>query len=95
MHPKHVSRFITAIAIQFMLIILFSLIYYGMINDFKSSIDRQVMEYIDCLSLSTTIQAGIGFSDIMPQTSLAIFCTMIQQMLTIIVSLYIVFTFTL
>lgn len=95
MHPKHVNRFIKAIVIQFTLIFLFSIIYYSIIKDFKSSIDRQVMEYIDCLSLSATIQAGIGFSDIMPQTSVAIFYTMIQQMLTIIVSLYIVFTFTL
>ena len=95
MHPKHINRFIKAIAIQFSLIFLFSFIYYSIIKDFKSSIDRQVMEYIDCLSLSATIQAGIGFSDIMPLTNVAIFYTMIQQMLTIIVTLYIVFTFTL
>ena len=95
MHPKHVNRFVVAIAIQFYLIILFSLIYYSIINEFKSSIGREVMEYIDCLSLSTTIQAGIGFSDVIPKTNVALFFTMIQQMLTIVMSLYIVFTFTL
>lgn len=94
MNPKYVTRFIQAIVIQFSLIFLFSLIYYSIINDFKSVITTKEKEYVDCLLLSSTIQAGIGISNILPQTSISIFATILQQLMTIISALFIVFTFT-
>jgi len=95
MNPKYVNRFIQAIAIQFSLIFLFSLIYYSIINDFKPVITTKEIEYLDCLLLSTTVQACIGVTNILPQTPISICTTILQQMTSIITSLFIVFTFTL
>lgn len=95
MQSKNANRFIKAIIIQFSLIFLFSLIYYSIINDFKSVIDHPVIEYRDCLLLSTTIQGCIGITNILPQTQLSKSLTITQQILSIMSSLYIVFTFTL
>ena len=94
MNPKYVNRFIKAIAIQLTLLILFSLVYYSIINDFKPVLTDGVMEYKDCLLLSSTIQAGIGVTNILPQTNLSTFCTITQQILSIVSAFYIVFTFT-
>ena len=94
MNPKYVNRFIRAIIIQFSIILLFSVIYYNIIHDFKSVIDPKKMDYMDCLLLSCTIQAGIGISTILPQTPTSISATILQQLLSITTSLYIVFTFT-
>ena len=94
MNTKYDSPFLHVVSIQLLLILLFSLLYYGILTQFKSSIDDHTLDYIDCVSLSTTIQAGIGLTDMLPQTHLSILFTTIHQIVVILSAVYIVFTFT-
>jgi len=94
MNSKYVIRFIKAIAIQLVFIIVFSLIYYSIINDFKSVLDNHVIGYKDCVLISSTIQAGVGITNMLPLTQRSIALNVTQQVLSIMTSLYIVFTFT-
>lgn len=93
MNSKYVKRFIKAMAIQIAIIILFSLIYYSIINDFKSLVTTGAIEFIDCLLLSSATQSGIGITNILPQTQLSKSLTVIQQIISIMAALYIVFAF--
>jgi hypothetical protein len=94
MKTKYDSPFLHVVSIQVFSIFVFSLIYYIMLPHFISNIDRHTLGYIDCVSLSTTIQAGIGLTDMMPKTPTSIIITTLQQFSVIISSIYIVFTFT-
>jgi len=94
MNSKYVNRFIKAIVIQISFIIVFSFIYYSIINDFKSVIDHHVIGYKDCVLISSTIQAGVGITNMLPLTQRSVAITVTQQILAIMASLYIVFTFT-
>ena len=94
MEAKYDSPFLHVVFIQLSLIFIFSVIYYNILNQFKSSIDHHEPDYLDCVSLSTTIQAGIGLSDMLPNTHISILLTTLQQFSVIISSIYIVFTFT-
>ena len=94
MKLKYTSPFLHVVSIQVCLIFLFSLIYYSILTHFKSSIDRHNPDYVDCVSLSTTIQAGIGLTDLLPNTRASVLLTTLQQFSVIISSIYIVFTFT-
>jgi hypothetical protein len=94
MKAKYDSPFLHVVSIQVFSIFVFSLIYYSILTHFKSSIDRYNPDYLDCVSLSTTIQAGIGLTDLLPNTRVSILLTTLQQFSVIISSIYIVFTFT-
>ena len=94
MKSKYNSSFFDVILIQFSLILVFSLIYYSLLAHFTSSVKIDKLDYIDCLSLSTTIQAGIGLTSMHPQTHITILVTTLHQMVMILSSIYIVFNFT-
>jgi len=94
MKRKYDSPFLHVVSIQVCLILFFSLIYYSILTHFKSSINRYEPDYIDCVSLSTTIQAGIGLTDLLPNTRVSVILTTLQQFSVIISSIYIVFAFT-
>lgn len=94
MKTKYDASFLDVLFIQLSCILLFSLIYYSILPHFTSSIKPYSLDYMDCVSLSTTIQAGIGLTPMQPQTHLSILLTTIQQIIVIVSSVYIVFTFT-
>ena len=94
MKAKYDSPFWHVVSIQLFFIFLFSLVYYSVLTHFKSTIDRHNPDYLDCVSLSTTIQAGIGLTDLLPNTRVSILLTTLQQFSVIISSIYIVLTFT-
>jgi len=94
MKAKYNSSFIDVILIQFSFILAFSFIYYSVLEQFTSTIPNYELDYLDCLSLSTTIQAGIGLTSIQPQTHISIILTTAQQMIVIISAIFIVFNFT-
>ena len=52
-------------------------------------------EIIDCFFLSTTVQAGVGYSDLYPFTSLAKIILMIQQFIMISTNVFLLYIFTL
>ena len=94
MKSKYKSSFLDVIFIQFSFIVLFSLIYYIALEQFTSNIPNYALDYLDCVSLSTTIQAGIGLTNMHPQTHISILLTTAQQIVVIITAIFIVFNFT-
>jgi len=94
MKTKYDGPFLHVVAIQFAFIFIFSVVYYSTLSQFKSNIDGHILNYIDCVSLSTTIQAGIGLTDLQPNTPTTVLLTTIHQLIVILSAVYIVFTFT-
>jgi hypothetical protein len=94
MKTKYDSPFLHVVSIQLVFILLFSLLYYSILHQFTSNIKHHQLDYLDCVSLSTTIQAGIGLTDMQPQSHLSIMFTTIHQIVVILSAVYIVFTFT-
>ena len=94
MKTKYNRLFLHVVFINFYIIFVFSLIYYSMVSHFKSSINNYNIEYLDCVSLSASIQAGSGVTDLRPNTRVSVILTTLQQFSVIISSIYIVFTFT-
>ena len=94
MKTKYDGPFLDVILIQLSFILVFSLIYYSLLDHFTSSVKTHALDYLDCISLSTTIQAGIGLTNMLPQSDISILITTLQQIVVIISAIYIVFTFT-
>jgi hypothetical protein len=73
------------------MIFIFSLIYYSISADsFTKTRANQDARYIDCLFLSTTIQATVGLPDIVAITDKAKICIMVQQYLSILSMIFLV-----
>ena len=75
-------------------IIAFSYVYLYLSNDFKSNIEKFSVKhtYLDYFLLSTTIQAGVGVTDLIPITNTSKVAVIIQQFLmimTYVISLYV------
>ena len=94
MKAKYNSSFFDVIIIQVSFILVFSFIYYSVLEQFTSNIPNYELDYLDCISLSTTIQAGIGLTSMQPQTHITIILTTAQQIVVIITAIFIVFNFT-
>ena len=92
---KYVIR---AAIFQFMCIIIFAVIYWTFKEQFSS---EHIGDFpkkgtiIDVLALSTTIQAGVGISDIYPNTQLTNFLVMFQQFIMICANIFLLYFFTL
>lgn len=76
-------------------IIVFSNIYMYLSDDFETSFETKKQNYktfLDYFLLSTTIQAGIGLSDLYPTSYYSKIAVIVQQyimMLTHIITLYV------
>jgi len=95
MKAKYEIRFIDIILIQLSIILCFSWIYYSMLDNFEPNVDGTKLSYIDSLFLSTSIQAGVGLSNMQAKTATAKCIIILQQMTWIVSATYILFTFTL
>ena len=62
---------------HFLCIIIFAVLY-TLIKD-EYSVKHKPYTFLDFLALSTTIQCGVGFSDMFPTTSLGKLAVMFQQ----------------
>jgi hypothetical protein len=79
-------------------IILFALIYFYLSQDFQSTNGEEKSKYsklIDFLLLSTTIQAGVGISDLYPISFYSKIVLIIQQIILIFTHLITLYIFTL
>ena len=94
MKPKYMNSFLHVLFIQVVFILLFSIIYYSILPQFTPTVQPYALDYLDCISLSTTIQAGIGLTAMQPHTHTSILITTMHQVVVIMSSIYIVFTFT-
>lgn len=73
--------------------VLFSFVYYWIGEkdfDLSTNVNRPTA-YIDYLSLSTSIQAGVGISNLKPNTKLSNLVLTIQQFLLIATNALIVY----
>ena len=90
---------VKTVAFQFLCVILFGLIYLSYTNHFTRdtsyTIDKnKEPELIDCLFLATTIQAGVGYSDLYPITDVAKIIMIIQQFVMISTNVFLLYIFT-
>lgn len=79
-------------------IILFTSIYFYLSNDFNridSIKNKKYTRFIDFLLLSTSIQAGVGFSDIFPMSSISKIAVLTQQYIMILTHIITLYIFTL
>jgi hypothetical protein len=91
---------IRTVFFHFCCILFFGLIYLifkdGFSRDPAYSINnKKEPEVIDCLFLATTVQAGVGYSDLYPITNLAKTILIIQQFIMISTNVFLLYIFTL
>jgi len=85
---------IRTVFFHFICILLFSLVYWVYRNDFKRA-DNTYGEFIDYLFLSTTVQAGVGYSDLYPITDTSKLIMIFQQFIMISTNVFLLYLFTL
>jgi hypothetical protein len=78
---------------------MFGLIYWFFTDQFVRGEDfsknsSSVPELIDHLFLSTTLQAGVGFSDLYPTTNFTKSLVILQQFIMISVNVFVIYIFT-
>ena len=88
------------LAFHILCIIVFSLLYLKYKDQFHidvnfTSVNKKTPELIDCIFLATTVQAGVGYSDLYPFTNLAKIILIIQQFIMISTNVFLLYIFTL
>lgn len=89
---------VRAIIFSLFCIIIFS-ITYNILGDshfkkFKTNYDKEI-EYIDYLFLATTVQSGVGYSNIYPISDTAKAILIVQQLIMITTYVFLLYFFTL
>lgn len=82
---------IRTVVFHFLCIFIFAILYFIYKTHFNHQTKKE-LEFLDYLLLSTTIQAGVGISDVFPTNNLAKFMMISQQFILImthVITLYI------
>ncbi len=79
---------IRTLIFHFVCILMFSLFYLNIHHDSETT-------YLDCLLMSTTIQAGVGLTNMRMDTSIGKLVMILQQMLLISTHAFTLYIFTL
>jgi hypothetical protein len=74
---------IRTVVFHFVCILIFALFYYYFKDDFQPKLLDKDLNTVDYLLLSTTIQTGVGISDIYPVSFYGKIIMIIQQFLMI------------
>jgi hypothetical protein len=87
------------VAFQFFCVLLFGFIYLSFrdhfVRDPSYTVNkRKEPEILDCLFLATTVQAGVGYSDLYPITDTAKIILIIQQFVMISTNVFLLYIFT-
>lgn len=85
---------IRTVMFHFSCIIIFGIAYYVFKEHLASNI-KDKFTIMECLFLSTTIQAGVGITDITPTAFHTQLIMMFQQMIMIMSNVFTVYIFTL
>jgi hypothetical protein len=75
-------------------ILIFASIYFNISEQFQINNEKQ-HNFTDFLLLSTTVQAGVGMTELTPTTSYSKLILIIQQMLLIFTHIITLYIFTL
>ena len=88
---------IRTVLFHFLCILFFAVIYLRMKDNFVTSKEKEEDkdQLIDYLLLSTTIQAGVGVSDIYPISYYGKVVMIIQQLVMICTHVFTIYVFTL
>lgn len=84
---------IRTLVFHFVCILMFSLLYINIADDMVSE-DSSPIRFLDCLLLSTTIQAGVGFTNLSVHGSIGKLIMMLQQLLLISTHAFTLYIFT-
>jgi len=93
------KRVLKTLAIHLFCIIFFALFYYYFSTHFnnnklKHNNDSKLESLIDFFLFSTTIQAGVGISDILPISIYGKLFMILQQLIMISISVIMIYVFT-
>jgi hypothetical protein len=83
---------IRTVFFHFSCIIIFGILYFYLKEDFSEK-EEANLEIIDYVLLSTTIQAGVGVSDLYPTTFYGKLTMIIQQLLMICTHVFTIYIF--
>ena len=84
--------FIRTVCFHFICILIFALFYYYLKDHFQRQI-KEEFTLLDYFLLSTTIQAGVGISDIYPISFYGKLLMIIQQLLKITTHVFTIYIF--
>ena len=85
---------IRTVFFHFFCIMVFAYFYFNFKDEFKRQI-KDELTTIDYILLSTTIQAGVGISDIYPISFYGKIIMIIQQLIMIMTHVFTLYTFNL
>jgi|LauGreDrversion4_2_1035121.scaffolds.fasta_scaffold01521_2 hypothetical protein len=81
---------------HFLCICLFAVVYWSVKNEFHYVIhENHKFTIIDFILLSTTVQAGVGFSSITPISSFSKLLMILQQFIMISTNVFLLYIFNL
>jgi hypothetical protein len=86
---------IRTVCFHFLCILIFGIIYYNIQYQFQHKDEQRRKSILDYILLSTTIQAGVGFSDIYPITSISKTIMILQQIMMIMTHVFTLYFFNL
>jgi hypothetical protein len=84
---------IRTVCFHFLCILIFGIIYYNIQYQFQHKDEQQRKSILDYILLSTTIQAGVGFTDIYPITNFSKIMMVLQQILMIMTQVFTLYFF--
>jgi heme A synthase len=86
---------IRTVCFHFLCILIFGIIYYNIQYQFEYNGKKERKTLLDYILLSTTIQAGVGFSHIYPDTNIAKVIMILQQIMMIMTHVFTLYFFNL
>jgi hypothetical protein len=91
---------IRTVFFHFLCVLLFGLIYLSLkthfVRDAAFTIDKSKdPKLLDCLFLATTVQAGVGYSDLYPITNVSKMIMILQQFVMMSTNVFLLYIFTL
>ena len=88
------KNFIRTVLFHFLCIIIFSIVYINLENNFKkdNTHDKE-QTFIDFVLLSTTIQAGVGISDLYPVSIYGKVAVLLQQLIMLCTHVFTIYVF--
>jgi hypothetical protein len=84
---------IRTVLFHILCIFIFAFLYYYFRDDFKTEVKEQ-FTMLDYIFLSTTIQSGVGLTDIYPIDFYAKFIMILQQLVLIMTHVFTIYIFT-
>ena len=86
---------IRTVLFHFLCILIFGIIYYNIQYQFQYNGKEERKSLLDYILLSTTIQAGVGFSHIYPNTNISKSIMILQQIMMIMTHVFTLYFFNL